>query len=343
MNDLMRQFGDFNIEPANDINLSMYTPMAVSPETKIQIAGLAQQLPAMISNEAVSKMYIMKFPEGINGMLTKLKRGGVSTMIKNPETQKFIASASLFEASQQAALLSTFTGLSVATGQYFLAEIHKELKIINQGIDDILKFLYGEKQAELLAEIEFARYAFQNYESIMTHDEQRIATLANLQTSKKVALRDFIFYLDDLDSTAVKKDIKANADKIERLARSADMSVQLFLVTTLLEVYYAQNSDKDYLNYMRNSIDSIIEKADKRMLSSLTTFSTNVENHKKGIAQKAMDKNKMLPSIENRINEIKNTPAKEKFIDIRNVLDTYDASTEYIIDIDGNAYHKLAS
>lgn len=24
MNDLMRQFGDFNIEPANDIHLSMY-------------------------------------------------------------------------------------------------------------------------------------------------------------------------------------------------------------------------------------------------------------------------------------------------------------------------------
>ena len=83
--------------------------------------------------------------------------------------------------------------MSIASGQYFLAEINKELKTINQNIDNILKFFIWGQKAELLAEVSFAGYAYQNYSSIMEHEQQRLATLTNLQESKKVAMKDIEF------------------------------------------------------------------------------------------------------------------------------------------------------
>ena len=45
-------------------------------------------------------------------------------------------------------------------------------------IDKILEFLYGEKKAELMSEVSFVKYAYQNYGSIMGCNPQRIATIS---------------------------------------------------------------------------------------------------------------------------------------------------------------------
>lgn len=68
-------------------------------------------------------------------------------------------------------------------------------------MDKILEFLYGDKKAELLSEVSFIKYAYENYSSIMGHNEQRVATIASLQDAKKVAIKDIEFYMCDLDST----------------------------------------------------------------------------------------------------------------------------------------------
>ena len=62
-----------------------------------------------------------------------------------------------------------------------------------------MDFLYGDKKAELMSEISFTKYAFENYASIMAHEAQRAATITSLQSAKKVAMNDIEFYIHDLN------------------------------------------------------------------------------------------------------------------------------------------------
>ena len=48
---------------------------------------------------------------------------------------------------------------------------------MNQSIDEILEFLYGDKRAELISEVGFVKAAYQNYSSIMQHEQQRFAII----------------------------------------------------------------------------------------------------------------------------------------------------------------------
>lgn len=48
-----------------------------------------------------------------------------------------------------------------------------------------MKFLTGDKKSELLAEIKFVKYAYDNFPYIMANDKHREATLCNIQFAKK--------------------------------------------------------------------------------------------------------------------------------------------------------------
>lgn len=100
-----------------------------------------------------------------------------------------------YSMSTQAAIMGMFTAMSVASGQYFLSQINNEMRMMNMKLDEILEFLYGDKKAELMAEMSFIKYAYENYSSIMSHDQQRIATIVSLQEAKKVAMKDIEFIL----------------------------------------------------------------------------------------------------------------------------------------------------
>ena len=56
-----------------------------------------------------------------------------------------------------------------------------------------------------MAEMSFIKYAYENYSSIMSHEEQRIATITSLQEAKKVAMKDIEFCINDLEMTVSHK------------------------------------------------------------------------------------------------------------------------------------------
>ena len=120
-----------------------------------------QQLPAVVAANALSDMYMVRFPAGIPNALTPLKQGGFSTMVKG-ENGRIAGTASLYSVEAQAAVLGAFNAMSIVSGQYFLAQINSELKTMNQNIDKILEFLYGDKKAELISEVSFVKSAYQN-------------------------------------------------------------------------------------------------------------------------------------------------------------------------------------
>ena len=117
----------------------------------------------------------------------KLRQDGYSTVIKAADG-KFAGTASLHPLGSSVMVpLLAFEAMAIASGQYFMTEINRDLKLINLKIDKILDFLYGDKKSELLAEISFVQGVHRNFRSIMAHEEQRLATIVNLQAARKIA------------------------------------------------------------------------------------------------------------------------------------------------------------
>lgn len=52
--------------------------------------------------------------------------------------------------------------------------------LVNTKLNLILNFLYEDKRVELMSQIDFVQYAYQNYGSIMAYSEQRMATVYGL-------------------------------------------------------------------------------------------------------------------------------------------------------------------
>lgn len=116
----------------------------------MQICELLQHIPTVAVAGTMAGAYTVSFPKGLPHTLMKLRQGGFGSSIM--ENGKIVGTASLNPMTVQATVLGVFTIMSIATGQFFLTQINKELYMINRKLDDILKFLYEEKKAELLSE-----------------------------------------------------------------------------------------------------------------------------------------------------------------------------------------------
>ena len=245
------------VDDAVDLdNSQRFKKLELTQGQKIQMSALMNQLPALAGMDILSKTMILRFPEGVQGVLMQLKsNGGFTTTLKNVETGKIAGTAWLESAAPQAACLGAFTAMSIASGQYFLAQINNSLAQISSGLDKILEFLYGDKRAELLSEVSFIRFAYENYNSVMEHSEQRVATLISLQNAKKVAMKDIEFYLSDLSSIMGDKkssDISSTVPKMVRTKDCLDLSLQLYTMSNLLEVYYSENYDPNYISFVKS-------------------------------------------------------------------------------------------
>ncbi len=344
---IAKENGVFEIEPCNtSIDLEHeagVTKLDLSSSQKIHIGSLLQQVPSLMAAGNMANAYLVRFPEGIPydpSMLMQYKNGGLGTAIMGDNG--IIGHASLHSLSTEAALFGAFTVMSVASSQYFLAQINSELKMMNLKIDKILEFLYGDKKAELISEISFTKYAYENYNSIMSHGQQRLATITSLQESKKVAMKDIEFYISDLDSTVKSNDdsdIGSLADKAFQIKESLELSTQLYIMSNLLEVYYSQNFDPDYVHYIEEEISFYIDKCEKRMISSFSVLGIRIRDSKNKLWLK-IDK----PYFEKRIGQVVESLSGGEKSTIRkslnSVLSLSLQKTEYYISNDGDVYLK---
>ena len=343
----LQKTGDFSVKPyADPYTKDSLRKMYLDPSLKMKISQLAQQLPMLATSKAISNMYSISFPEGLPHTLTALKQGGFSTMIRSGG--EFVGTASLYSVGSQAVLLSAFSAMSIVTGQYFLTEINKDLRVINQKLDKILEFLYGDKKAELLSEINFARYAYEMYSSIMLHDDQRIATISSLQEAKKVAMKDIDFYLNDLDcASAMELKTPQDAFDYTNLAfcayDSAELAIQLYAVSSLLEAIYSQNADPFYLSYVKNDLNSWLEKCDKRALSSISELKTRVLDFKMSkTSYRVFDKETTIQKLDSISTSIFDSKLSKTHHDIFEALEKISTPVNYIISTDGDVYYQVS-
>lgn len=337
---------DFNIAPyegaINIENSSQYKKIELNAAQKTHLSALLQQVPSAVMTGKLTQMYTITFPEGLPHTLMQLKNGGFATPIIGADG-KIAGMASLYPAMAEAAIFGVFTAMSVVTGQFFLFQINKELKKINQRLDKIIEFLYGDKKAELVSEINFTKYVYENYISIMTHKEQRIATISGLQQARKVAIKDIEFYMFDLENTinSIKsdRDIVPNLEKCYQTKDCLDLSVHLYMTSGLLEMYYAQNHDRNYIKY--------IEKSEKRMLGSFSKLHLLISNAKEyylkdkdGKQINKSDIEKQSREVVEALEDVGNSSIR-KFLHF--ALNAATEKTEYYLSRNGDVYSKALS
>lgn len=349
LQDLQERHG-FKITPcqsnleSGDKNFEM---LKLTSEQKMQISELLQHVPAVATAGAMAGAYTVSFPQGLPHTLMKLKRGGFGSQIVDMAGNKeILGSASFYPMVAQAAVYGVFTAMSIATGQFFLGQINKELRMINQKLDEILKYLYEEKKAELLSEVFFVKYACDNYDSIMSDEAQRMATIGSIQQAKKIAMKDIEFYIKHLESE-IESSAKQKFDALVQLkdgkiipnTENLEMSLQLYCMSSLMEVYYARNFENTYVKYVEDNINSYVESCTKKEYSIFNKMDAYFNNSKvpKNLKSKLLEYRTELSDREKSINNREKDMKK-----LSAVLQSTNKSAEYYIKMDGSVYYKTS-
>lgn len=249
------------IEKDEIINNPKYKPIDLKENTG-RINELFQQIPGIIESGRLAKAYIMKIPDGLQGELVHLKQGGYSSVLYNDG--KITGTASLYSMKLDAIFMSAFSVLSIATGQFFLSNINRQLREINGKLTEILDFLYSDKLCELEAEYEFLRYAYENYSDIMNSDTQRIATLCNIQNIKKSVYKDVLFFEKKI-TALFENDLSKKRSDVEKMycdyfsfREKLKYSLTLYCSSFILEIFYAQDFSKKYLNWVKENMQKVL-------------------------------------------------------------------------------------
>lgn len=336
--------GNFEITPIPSMDISVrsdYSKLDTGDLGKMQLGSLISQLPAMMAASSMSKAYFVDFPDGVNGTLMRLKQGGYSTTIVN-EKHVIQGSASLREMNSQALALGAFSVMAAVSGQYFLKKINSNIRLMQLEIDKILEFLYGDKKAELLSEMSFVKYAYKNYRAIMISESQKIATIASLQEAKKVAMKDIEFYTNDFDSLTEQKTGMALPDILDKaflIKDSLELSVQLYMVGSLLEVYYSENYDSDYLSYVEKDILGYVDKLEKHLLGNFAAIMQMIQVNDAKKIKKEVDQ-KQKKDIFKIVDSLKSSENSESRNFLHEALTVQTRPQKFYVETDGTLYLK---
>lgn len=318
-----------------------YKKLNLSQAQKIQISGFVEQLPMLATAETMSNAYVLRFPEGVNGELIRYKNGGFGTQIVGTDG-KMVAHASMEQLTIQTAMMQGLTVMAIVSSQYFLTEINQELKELNKSIDKILEFLYSEKKAELIAEVTFTKYAYENYSSIMLNNEQKMATIGSLQSARKVAMKDIEFYMSDLSDVVLDtSDLLATVKKAFQIKNCLELSMQLHVMSNLLEIYYSQNFDDSYISWIENNVVEYLAKCENRMLSCFSKLSASIHDYKNSPLKK-LNKEELSKNVESVIETLGMGKESEMRKQFRTALHSMQKDMEYYIDREANVYLKTS-
>ena len=305
------------------------------------MAAFFHSIPTMLAADTMAKAYLVKFPEGLPHTLLKLNRGGYSSTIVDANGN-FLDTASLYELTNMRQLYSAFSLMSFVTCQYFLTQIFDQLSVIRGVVDDVMEFLYGDKRAELISELNFVNYASSVYSSVMTSDPQRIATITNLQQAKQVAIKDIEFYINDLEKKA-KGSIKDYAaftniaEKAIEIKKCLEAAMQLYVSSTILEAYYANNWDAAYVAYVENDVSFFLSKCDKRMLQYFTALEQRCKSLKSPLLGKDV-KVSLEKELSKIVTDLADPQKSELLQKTHEALHLPQEKTEFYVTKDGNVY-----
>lgn len=323
---------------------SNYKKLEIPVEDQALMSALFSQIPSMVSATSLSNAYVLRFPKGVPGTIMKYKDGGQSSIIMH--NGKIVDHASYASIADNALVIGAFSAMAIASGQFFMSRISNDFELVNQRIDKILDFLYGEKKAELFAEVSFVKQAYENFASIMRHSEQRMATISSLQNAQKIAMKDIEFYINDLNSKSKEKpkgyDTFCNlAEETIKIKNCLMLAIQLYATTSMMEANYSLNTDDSYITYLKETLCYYVKKTESGILSCFASLKTSNSNYKPNLTVKfdTAPLNKKLGDIEDSFNSGNQS---QLYTTIEKTLDLMVAVKDIYLTSNGDAYIKTA-
>lgn len=263
----LRTIGEFDIKPYDISKLrdsSNFFKLESNDSQKAQISNFVGQIPNISGTIALSNAYVVKFPEGVPHTLMQYKDGGNGSAIVG--SGGIIDHASFHQIGATALVLTALGTMSFVSGQYFLKQVNDKLNTINMNIEKIFEFLHDDKKAELESEIQFIGNAFQNYNFIFSNEAQRIATISSIQETIKTAFKNCEFYCGEMKKYTFKKGRSPIENDVEMslyFEKLTEWSMNLYAVANVLEVYYSNNFETDYLKSTEKTILDNVKKYEK--------------------------------------------------------------------------------
>lgn len=329
-----------DIKPMDmSIDKTKYEKLDISRNEIIKIVEpFIRQLPDII----LDKAYTFTLPNSMSELLNSItdSRHLLVNLI-NPDGASNILSLVKLHPS-----MMLFSALSIASIKMVIKDLDTKLSIISTKLDKILEFLYGDKKAEIIAEMQFIRYAYTNFESIFKNDMHRLATLTNIQASKRIAMKNIEFYLADLDTYSHKNtkndnELKKLSDDILNIKDSLELSVELFFSSSVLEIYYSDNHDKSYIENTIAEVNAYLEECHRRNLKDIALMAGRWEavfnKDNKGLP---VPLPKLKQHTPNPFNDVVESTSRRETINIsKKILDNIqNPIREYIVTENGEVY-----
>ena len=321
-----------------------YQKLDLSTAEQMRMLEFFKEISAQMGTENSNQpYYVAEWPNGFPDVLPPLTNGSdaIGALVNVGGSATPVALAYL--------LIQTAFSLLSLIARVFLWEIVEQLAVINRKLDEILGFLYGDKKAELLAAINFTRYAYENFSSIMEHEGQRNATIASLQHARMTAIQDMEFYLSQLNSVVSvdtskkfhrkEEEIRESVDRAIQISECLELSVQLCISANLMEIYYSQNYDPKHLRYLETEVENYISRYEKQTIADFSSL----KNSLSGLRARKKDQESvgaLIQRVERQLDELMNGKADQLKAELKKALRSLQKKAECCIGADGNVYLK---
>lgn len=163
--------------------------------------------------------------------------------------------------------------VSVAACKYFFG-IKTQLADIDYKLTEIVEFLKTDKLCELESQFKFLEFSYDNYEYIVTNEAERLATIFQIQSTKKVALKDFMFYEKYISShlrktSNVKSALIDEANEFLAHAECYRYSAEMYCLSLIMELIFSQNYNAKLISNVKKEISVTIQNANKNLGEAL--------------------------------------------------------------------------
>ena len=329
-----------DIKPMDmSIDKTKYEKLDIGRNEIIKIVEpFIRQLPDII----LDKAYTFTLPNSMSELLNDItdSRHLLVNLINSDGASNILSLVKLHPS------MMLFSALSIASIKMVIKDLDTKLSIISTKLDKILEFLYGDKKAEIIAEMQFIRYAYTNFESIFKNETHRLATLTNIQASKRIAMKNIEFYLADLDTYSHKNtkndnELKKLSDDVIDIKDSLELSVELFFSSSVLEIYYSDNHDKSYIENTISEVNAYLEECHRRNLKDIALMAGRWEavfsKDNKGLPVTLPKPKQRTP---NPFNDVVESTSRRETINIsKKILDNIrNPIREYIVTENGEVY-----
>ena len=244
-------------------NRSEYHKIDMDPSGRMD--SIIQLFPTLMANSSNnSDVYRVIYDKGLGELQKVADQSGLfrGNVVARGSNNSIVEVAKLEQLSMAPQLASSiFSVMSIVTGQYYLSQITTNLKLIDEELKSVQKFLQDDKRSQLESSEEYLKGLQSNYYSLLANNLLRQSSLTTIQRIKLDANSNIILakkHINDLKGLNAKQDkaadIQNNIQNMNYYISEYWYSLYIYCYASCMEIAISQNADKKYIENIKDDI-----------------------------------------------------------------------------------------